>query len=194
VSEFGFQIDPERAVKLTRFAAITVGLVFSLAATAFIAIAVFHQLGASKAESSAREFELRAAAVREILAEARSKDEVAIRTQTKAVADFQESVSRLAGEHACTLSEFISSTDFQPFLSRFTKSNDSSGWSQVDAQITLVGPSRNVTEVIRRLSEQTVPIEFSSVQVSRERILDEGSEVKAKIQVRILVKTPGGVA
>lgn len=186
------QIDPERSVRWTRFAAIAVGSIFGLSAAVLGGTAVFANNRASTEQARIKSLDGKIVEVRKVLEDARSKAAISIRTQSKSVADFQESVSNLAISHGCKLQEFIASTDFQPFLSRFTRQSDSTGWSQVDTQITIVGPSRNVAEAVAKLSDQPVPIEFSSVQISRERVDANGSEVKAKIQLRILVKSGGG--
>ena len=186
------QLDPERSVRLTRFAAMAVGSVFGLSAIVLGGTAVFASSRATSEQARMKTIDAEIITVRRILEDARSKAAISIRTQSKSVADFQESVSNLAISHGCKLQEFIASTDFQPYLSRFTKTSESSGWSQVDTQITLSGPSRNVAEAVAKLADQPVPIEFSAVQINREKIDAESCEVKAKVQLRILVKSGGG--
>ena len=186
------QIDPERSVRLTRFAAIAVGIIFGLSAAVLAGTAVFASNRASAEQARTKTIDSEIVAVKKVLDDARSKAAISIRTQSKAVADFQESVSNLAISHGCKLAEFIASTDFQPYLSRFTKQSESTGWSQVDTQITLTGPSRNVSEAIAKISDQPVPMEFSTVQITREKIETDGAKVKAKIQLHILVKSAGG--
>lgn len=186
------QIDPERSVRRTRFAAIAVGSVFGLSVIVLAGTAVFAGSRATSERARIKTIDAEILAVRRILDDARSKAAISIRTQSKSVADFQESVSNLAISHGCKLQEFIASTDFQPFLSRFAKQSESTGWSQVDTQITLSGPSRNVAEAIAKLSDQPVPIEYSTIQINREKVDAESCEVKAKVQLRILVKSSGG--
>jgi len=188
------QFDPQRSVRLTRFAAIAVGSIFGLSAIVLGGTAFFAGSRASSEQARLKSIDSEIVNVRKILADAHSKAAISIRTQSKSVADFQESVSRLANNHGCKLQEFIASTDFQPFLSRFTRQSESTGWSQVDTQITLIGPSRNVAETVAKLADQPVPIEYSTIQINREKIDTESCEVKAKIQLRILVKSGGGGA
>jgi len=185
-------LDPERSVRLTRFAAIAVGSIFGLSAIVLGGTAVFAGSRATAERARVKTIDAEIVSVRKILDDARSKAAISIRTQSKSVADFQESVSNLAISHGCKLQEFIASTDFQPFLSRFTKQSESTGWSQVDTQITLTGPSRNVAEAVAKLADQPVPIEYSTIQINREKVDAESCEVKAKVQLRILVKGGGG--
>jgi hypothetical protein len=187
------QLDTARTVRLLRFSVIAVGSVFGLTALVLGGTAVYSNNRAASEQARVKAIENDIVGVRRILDDARSKAAISIRTQSKSVADFQESVSNLAANNSCKLSEFIASTDFQPYLSRFTKTNESTGWNQVDTQITLTGPSRNVSEVIAKFAEQPVPVEFSTVQINREKVDGSGCEVKAKIQLRILVKSGGGV-
>ena len=187
------QLDTARTVRLLRVSVIAVGSVFGLTALVFAGTALYSSNRAAYEQTRVKAIETDIVVVRKILEDARSKAAISIRTQSKSVADFQETVSHLAANNSCKLSEFIASTDFQPYLSRFSRTTESTGWNQVDTQITLTGPSRNVSDVIAKLADQPVPVEFSTVQISREKVNGSGVEVKAKIQLRILVKSGGSV-
>lgn len=187
-----FNWDGLRVVRLTRFATIVVGAVFVISATAVGGIVFFSNSQAKDAEAEAKQLHQKAAEIGRVLEDARSKAEISVRNQSKAVADFQENVSTLARDCGIEVAEFVASTDFQPYLTRFAKKTEGGGWSQVEIQLTFGGETRKVIDAIGKLARQSVPIEFNSIQVMREKIGPEGSTVKAKLQLRVLVKTPGG--
>ncbi|HRK22945.1 MAG TPA: hypothetical protein PLX06_14100 [Fimbriimonadaceae bacterium] len=189
-----FEWDAARVVRLTRFATLAVGAVFLLAAIGFGSVSALAASAAKSEETRAKDLSNEAREIQEVLKEARSRAAVRVRTQSRAVADFQENVSNLAKENGVEVSEFLASTDFQPFLTRFSKKNDGEGWSQVEIQVVLVGDGKRVVELIRSLSEQSVPFEFNSLLIARESILASGTKVRAKMQLRVLVQAEGGSA
>lgn len=189
-----FEWDAARVVRLTRFATLAVGAVFLLAAIGFGAVSALAASAAKSEETRAKDLSNEAREIQEVLKEARSRAAVRVRTQSRAVADFQENVSNLAKENGIEVSEFLASTDFQPFLTRFSKKNDGEGWSQVEIQVVLVGDGKRVVELIRSLSEQSVPFEFNSLLIARETIQASGTKVRAKMQLRVLVQAEGGSA
>lgn len=186
--------DTARIVKLTRFAALTVSVAFGLSATAICGFAYFAHTRAVSEEARSKALEHQAKEIGGVLEQARSRLAVDVRNQSKAVADFQENVSILAKSTGVTVSEFLASTEFQPYLSRFEKNSDGAGWSQVEIQLMVAGETRQVLESIGKLGRQSVPLEFNSVQITRDKATATETRVKAKILLRILVKTPGGQA
>lgn len=186
-----FNWDAARVVRLTRFATFAVVAVFAVSATAIGGVAFFSGRHAAQEEARAKSLDVESGEIARVLSEAKTRVAVNVRNQSKAVADFQENVSRLAAESEVELSEFLASTDFQPYLTRFAKKNDGAGWSQVEIQVTVAGETRNVVDAIGLLARQSVPFEFNSVQITREAAGSNATRVTAKLQLRVLVKTPG---
>lgn len=188
------RVTPEGAAKLARFAALAVISIFGFGAIAFGVLAIVAGSRASEQEARIKALVAEQKKLEDVLDEAQRKGAVGVDDHSRAVAAFQRSVSRLAQSLDCELNEFLASTDIQPFLTRFEKQPGTNGWSQIEAQVTLTGPARFIHEVLGRLAEQDVPIEFNSVLINREDVDEAGSRVKAKILLRILVQAGGGQA
>jgi hypothetical protein len=187
-------VQQERMARLTRLATYLASASLGLALAILGGMAMVGSSAAANHEAKAKTLDEEIAAVQAVLEEARSKASTSVRTQSLAVADFQQSVTALAGANGCELAEFLASTDVQPFLSRFVKQGQMAGWSQMEVQVTLLGPSASVLHVLGQLAEQSVPIEFNNLQIAREKVTEAGTVVRAKAMLRILVQTGGSPA
>lgn len=183
--------DVRKWVRMTRFATLVVAVAFAAGAFAFGGMAYFASSRAGDEEARAQDLKHRASEIQKILEDTKSKAEVRVRNQSKSVAEFQENVSTLARQCEVQVDEFIASTDFQPYLSRFSKTTEGQGWSQVEIQLQLKGDAHSVVRAVGGLAEQSVPIEFNSLQLSREALTNNATTVTAKIQLRVLVQTIG---
>lgn len=111
------------------------------------------------------------------------------------VAKFQAGVERLVLKHNCAISEFRAAPDIQPFLTRFSKTEQTEGWNQVEAQLSISGKVGDVMSVLGELTEPGVPFEFNTLELSRESVDRYGNAtVQAKTSLRVLIKAEGAKA
>ena len=105
----------------------------------------------------------------------------------KGVEMVQTTLDRAATVRRCRLSEFQSSTDPAPFLTRYSKNGNANGWQQFAVQCQIDGPIGSIFEIMKEVTEGPIPIEIDSFDLSRRQILDNGdSLVSAKISLRVL--------
>ena len=107
-----------------------------------------------------------------------------------AVARLQSAVDRLASEQNCTVAEFRASSEVLPYLTRFAKTTNVSGWGQVETQVSLAGPVKNVIATLSGLLDENVPFEFDSLEITRDKVDSAGdATVIAHATLRVLIRT-----
>jgi hypothetical protein len=107
-----------------------------------------------------------------------------------AVAKLQSAVESSAAKRNCTIAEFRASSEIQPFLTRFAKTTDVSGWGQVETQITLSGHVKDVTATLSGLLDYDIPLEYDALEITRDKVDEAGdARVIAHVTLRVLIRT-----
>jgi hypothetical protein len=100
---------------------------------------------------------------------------------------FQEFLEDVASEHNCKVGDLHASPDMQLFLSRYAKTTDEKGWSQVPVSVTIQGATVNVFDTVAELEQCTVPMEIDSLTLTREALDGKGTAtIGAQLQLRVL--------
>ncbi len=121
---------------------------------------------------------------------AKSLAVVSAPSDLSAVARLQSAVDRLANEQNCTVAEFRASSEVLPYLTRFAKTTDVSGWGQVETQVDLAGPVKNVTASLSGLLNENIPFEFDTLEITRDKVDAAGdATVVAHATMRVLIRT-----
>jgi hypothetical protein len=121
---------------------------------------------------------------------AKSMALVSAPSDLSAVARLQSAVDRLASEQNCTVSEFRASSEVLPYLTRFAKTTNVSGWGQVETSVSLAGPVKNVIATLTGLLDENVPIEFDTLEITRDKVDSAGdATVIAHVTLRVLIRT-----
>jgi hypothetical protein len=111
-------------------------------------------------------------------------------TDLSAVAKFQSDVERMAGARHCSVVEFRASSDVLPYLTRFAKTTNVSGWGQVTAQVSLSGSAKNVSATLVDLIDSHIPFEFDSMEITRSKTNELGeATVIGHATLRVLIRT-----
>lgn len=106
-----------------------------------------------------------------------------------AVAKLQSTVEKLAGEQHCSVAEFRASSETLPYLTRFAKTTDVSGWTQVQAQMSLAGSVHEVMGTLTGLIQSGIPFEFDSMEINRDKVDSVGdAKVLAHVTLRVLIR------
>ena len=133
--------------------------------------------------------EKRAESLRTEIAKANAMTSPTAPSDLSAVTRFQALLERAASDNRCSLSEFRSSSEVLPFLTRFAKATSAKGWSQVGAQTTLVGKPSDVVAAIASLYESDLPFEFDTLEIAREKVGSTGeATVRANLNFRVLLR------
>lgn len=121
---------------------------------------------------------------------AKSLAEVGAPSDLSAVARLQSAVDRLAHEQNCTVAEFRAQSEVLPYLTRFAKTTNVSGWGQVETQLDLAGPVKNVIATLSGLLNENVPFEFNTLDITRDKVDAAGdATVIAHATLRVLIRT-----
>lgn len=183
-------VEPAKLIQVLRYTAfICAG--FVSCSILWLGGSTLIALNAAGNESArAKRLESEANSLQSMLDGARKGEQLELQNASRSVADLQERVAKLALESGVSL-EFQASTEYQPFLTRFAKQGSSPGWSQVEVQMSLSGPSRSIVDLMNKMGQETIPIEFNTVQITRDTVTLGKSTSKAKIQLRVLVQSGG---
>ena len=107
-----------------------------------------------------------------------------------AVGKLQSSIEQMAADRNCAVSEFRASSEVSPYLTRFAKTGGSSGWGQVEVQISLSGKAKNVTSTLVSLIDTQIPFEFDSLELTRDKVDEVGdATVIGHATLRVLIRT-----
>lgn len=183
-------IDPAKLIQALRYAVCACAALVGCSMLWLGGSALLALNSASNETARAKKLENEAASLQATLDSGREVKQLELQNASRSVADLQERVAKLAMAGGCSL-EFQASTEYQPFLTRFAKQGSSPGWSQVEVQMTLTGPSRSVVDLMNKMGQDTIPIEFNTVQITRDSVAPGKSTSKAKIQLRVLVQAGG---
>ena len=111
-------------------------------------------------------------------------------TDLGAVARLQSAIDLLADQHNATVVEFRASSEVLPYLTRFAKTTNVSGWGQVETQVVLNGSVQNVMATLAGLLKENVPVEFDSLEINRDQVDRAGdATVVAHATMRVLIRT-----
>lgn len=121
---------------------------------------------------------------------AKSLTAISAPSDLSAVARLQSSLDRLAREHSCTVAEFRAQSEVSPYLTRFAKTPNVSGWGQVETQLDLAGPVKNVIATLSGLLNENIPFEFDTLEITRDKVDAAGdATVIAHATLRVLIRT-----
>lgn len=177
-----------------RRAAITSAAVAIVVAVALGASAAISQSDAASSLAEIKRLQPEAEALKTEIQRASQLSERAAPSDLSAVAMLRASVGATADRHECLVLEFRASSEVLPYLTRFAKDNTVEGWNQVEAQMLLRGSPRAVLATIAGMSDQNVPFEFNSIDISRDTVDGFGrATVNAKVSFRVLIRGGGSV-
>jgi hypothetical protein len=89
-----------------------------------------------------------------------------------------------ARRNHCELVEFQTSTELQPYTSKYSPEASTKGWVQASVQFQLDGSFTGVFEVIRAVCSSPEPVEVDVIEITEGRT--RLNEVTAKVTMRLL--------
>ncbi len=77
----------------------------------------------------------------------------------------------------------------QTFLTRYAKTTEEKGWSQVPVSVSVQGTTASVFDTVAELEQCAVPMELDSLTLVREAVSHKGeATIGAHLELRILAK------
>lgn len=106
------------------------------------------------------------------------------------IAEIQKLVDARCVKFDLNLSDFQSTGEHVPFLTRFAKNGNDPGWLQTPIQFQVKGSLVGVFELTKAISDSRVPIEFDGIEIqnspSDRSDQSQRSSITAKVSFRIL--------
>ena len=107
---------------------------------------------------------------------------------TTPVEDYQNLLDAACKRNNCVMGEFVVSSDWGPFITKFEKENKEKGWLQTDIKMMLVGNASSINRTLAETIRKEVPFEFDSIEYVAIESKIPGRNLTAKVSLRLLKK------
>ncbi|MFY7881352.1 MAG: hypothetical protein ACOVR6_03580 [Fimbriimonas sp.] len=104
------------------------------------------------------------------------------------VEDFQDLLDAACKRNSCLMGEFSVSSDWTPFVTKYSKENKEKGWVQTEVKMMLVGNASSINRTLAETIRKEVPFEFDSIEYGAIESKIPGRNLTAKISLRLLKK------
>lgn len=114
------------------------------------------------------------------------------RSAYEAVRDFQRTFEELARDRGCTITTFQMTGEPTAHSSSSSGGKSDLSLIQSSVRFELRGKSLDVVSTLRQITSRTVPFEFDSLELRREKVYAEGAEITAAGSLHVVGEAPGG--
>lgn len=107
------------------------------------------------------------------------------------VSEFQEALEQSANEHACIVTETVSSSDVGMYLTAYG-GEAVPGWQTVQVRASLVGRAGDVLATLQALESSSILYEITALDLARSEVDSKGqASVAASVDFKLLRKVAG---
>jgi len=108
-----------------------------------------------------------------------------------AVSAFQTVLVERARANDCLVREVSTSSETQPYNSRFKKDTPESEFIQLRFKAVIVGTPAALVATLDSLAKAPIPFEYDTITIRRDKVQGSETTVEASIDLRVLTKAGG---